>query len=162
MANVQIILKEHIKGLGSEADVVNVRRGFARNFLLPQGKAFEATKGNLRQVNQLKAIRAEREAKELAEAEKIASKLKKLKLKLTIKTGQAGKAFGSITNIDIAKAVLDESSIELDRHSIELEKPIKTTGSFEIPVKLHPDVSVTLKIKVLAEGAADTDESKDA
>ena len=81
MANVEVILKEQIKGLGAEADVVKVKRGFARNFLVPQGRAFEASAGNLRHLNHLKAARAEREAKELQEAEKIASKLKKLKLK---------------------------------------------------------------------------------
>ena len=105
MPTTQVILKEKIKGLGAEADVVKVKRGFARNFLLPQGKAYEATKGNLRYTERLKAVRAEREAKETLEAEKLAAKLKKLKLKLTLSTGQGGKAFGSITTIDIAKAI---------------------------------------------------------
>ncbi|TDU67212.1 large subunit ribosomal protein L9 [Prosthecobacter fusiformis] len=163
MANVQVILKEKIQGLGAEADVVHVKRGFARNFLVPQGKAYDASAGNLRNLNHLKAIRAEREAKELQEAEKIASKLKKLKLKLTLQTGQGGKAFGSITNMDIAKAVADSAAkVELDRHQIQLDKPIKSTGTFEIPVKLHADVNCFLKLTVLAEsdaGAADTDDS---
>lgn len=152
MANVQVILKEKISGLGAEADVVQVKRGYARNFLVPQGKAYEATAGNLRNVNHLKAIRAEREAKELQEAEKTASKLKKLKLKLTLQTGQGGKAFGSITTIDIAKAVAESAAkVELDRHLIQLEKPIKNTGTFEVPVKLHQDVSCFLKVTVIAD-----------
>lgn len=152
MATVQVILKEKIKGLGAEADVVDVKRGFARNFLVPQGKAFEATAGNLRNLNNLKAVRAEREAKELQEAEKIASKLKKLKLKLTLQTGQGGKAFGSITTMDIAAAVAESAAkVELDRHQIQLEKPIKSTGTFEVPVKLHADVNCFLKITVSAE-----------
>ncbi len=154
MATVQVILKEKIQNLGAEADVVKVRRGFARNFLVPQGKAYEATKGNLRQIENLKKVRAEREAAELAEAQKIAGKLKKLKLKLTLATGQGGKAFGSITTIDIAKAVQDESGIEIDRHLIQLEKPIKGTGSFEIPVKLHSEIDCFLKLTVAAEEAA--------
>ncbi|MEQ1749111.1 MAG: 50S ribosomal protein L9 [Prosthecobacter sp.] len=154
MANVQVILKEQIKGLGAEADVVRVKRGFARNFLVPQGKAYDTTPGNLRHLNHLKALRAERESKEVQEAEKIAAKLKKLKLKLTLQTGQGGKAFGSITTIDIAKAVLESAGkIELDRHQIQLEKPIKSTGSFEVPVKLHAEVSCFLKITVTAAGA---------
>lgn len=153
MANVQVILKEQIKGLGSEADVVGVKRGFARNYLLPQGKAYEASKGNLRHVENLKAIRAEREAKEIAEAEKTASKLRKLKLKMTLATGQGGKAFGSITTIDIAKAVADSvAKVELDRHQIQLERPIKSTGSFEVPVKLHGGVECFLKINVASAG----------
>ena len=82
MATTQVILKEKIKGLGAEADVVKVKRGFARNFLLPQGKAYEASQGNLRHTERLKAVRAEREAKEMADAEKLASKVKKVKLKL--------------------------------------------------------------------------------
>jgi large subunit ribosomal protein L9 len=151
MANVEVILKEKIKGLGAEADVVKVKRGFARNFLVPQGKAYEASAGNLRHLNHLKSLRAEREAKELQEAEKVASKLKKLKLKLTLQTGQGGKAFGSITTIDIAKAVAESSAkVELDRHQIQLDKPIKNTGSFEVPVKLHAEVSCFLKLSVSA------------
>lgn len=151
MANVEVILKEKIKGLGAEADVVKVKRGFARNFLVPQGKAYEASAGNLRHLNHLKSLRAEREAKELQEAEKIASKLKKLKLKLTLQTGQGGKAFGSITTIDIAKAVAESSAkVELDRHQIQLDKPIKNTGNFEVPVKLHGEVSCFLKLTVTA------------
>ena len=161
MANVEVILKEKIKGLGAEADVVKVKRGFAQNFLVPQGKAFVASAGNLRNINHLKAIRAERESKELQEAEKIASKLKKLKLKLTLATGQGGKAFGSITNMDIAKAVLESSAkVELDRHQIQLDKPIKNTGTFEVPVKLHADVSCFLKLTVTAtDGEAPADDS---
>lgn len=151
MANVEVILKEKIKGLGAEADVVKVKRGFARNFLVPQGKAYEASAGNLRHLNHLKSLRAEREAKELQEAEKIASKLKKLKLKLTLQTGQGGKAFGSVTTIDIAKAVAESSAkVELDRHQIQLDKPIKNTGNFEVPVKLHGEVSCFLKLSVTA------------
>lgn len=150
MAYAQVILKEHIKGLGAEADVVKVKRGYARNFLVPQGKAYDATAGNLRHLNSLKSLRAEREAKELQEAEKTASKLKKLKLKLTLQTGQGGKAFGSITTMDIAKAVAESAKIELDRHLFELDKPIKSTGAFEIPVKLHAQVSCFVKLTVTA------------
>jgi large subunit ribosomal protein L9 len=154
MPNTQVILKEQIKGLGAEADVVSVKRGFARNFLLPQGKAYEATKGNLRYTERLKAVRAEREAKEVAEAEKLASKLKKVKLKLTLSTGQGGKAFGSITTIDIAKALSEESKIDIDRHMIVLEKPIKNTGNFEITVKLGHEITATVKLNVSAAGEA--------
>lgn len=150
MAYAQVILKEHIKGLGAEADVVKVKRGYARNFLVPQGKAYDATAGNLRHLNSLKSLRAEREAKELQEAEKTASKLKKLKLKLTLQTGQGGKAFGSITTMDIAKAVAESAKVELDRHLFELDKPIKSTGTFEIPVKLHAQVSCFVKLTVTA------------
>ena len=155
MATVQVILKEKIQNLGAEADVVKVRRGFARNFLVPSGKAYEATKGNLRHIENLKKIRGEREAAELAEAQKTASKIKKLKIKLTLATGQGGKAFGSITTMDIAKAIKDESGIDLDRHQLQLDKPIKGTGSFDVPVKLHSDIECFVKVTVAAENAAE-------
>ena len=160
MATTQVILKEKIKGLGAEADVVKVRRGYARNFLVPVGKAYEATKGNLRHIENLKKVRAKREADELAEAEKTASKLKKVKLKMTLATGATGKAFGSITTIDIAKALEEQSKITLDRHQIQLEKPIKTTGKHEVNVKLLGDVTCFIRIDVAAEGAPEgaTDE----
>lgn len=158
MPTVDIILKEKIANLGAEGDVVKVRGGFARNFLIPQGKAYAANKGNLRQLNNLKKVRAEREAKEIEEAEKIAAKLKRLKLKLTLATGQSGKAFGSITTIDIQKAVAESAAkVELDRHQIELEKPIKGTGVFEVPVKLHAHVNCFLRITVTA---SDSDEGE--
>lgn len=164
MATVDIILKEKIASLGAEGDVVKVKGGYANNFLLPQGKAFIATKGNLRQLEKLKQVRAEREAKESEESEKIAAKLKKLKLKLTLTTGQGGKAFGSITSSDIQKAVAESSAkIELDKHQIELEKPIKSTGTFEIPVKLNAGVECFLKLTVVsAEGAeSEAEESEE-
>lgn len=161
MATTQVILKEKIKGLGAEADVVKVKRGFARNFLLPQGKAYEASQSNLRYTERLKAVRAEREAKEHAEVEKIASKLRKLKLKLTLTTGQGGKSFGAITTSDIAKGINEQANVEVDRHQIVLERPIKNTGAFEIEVKLGYEVNVTVKLTVSAAGdaAAEGDEA---
>ena len=154
MPTTQIILKEKIKNLGAEGDVVKVRAGYARNFLLPQGKAFEATPRNLKNLETLKKTRAEREAKELEEAEKVATKLRRAKIKLTLATGQGGKAFGSITASDIQKAILESSAkVDLDRHQIELDKPIKTTGVTEVPIRLHPDIDLTIKVHVTAAGA---------
>lgn len=162
MATTQVILKEQIKGLGAEADVVKVKRGFARNYLLPQAKAYEATKGNLRHTERLKAIRAEREAKEMAEAEKLGSKIRKVKLKLSLATGQGGKAFGAITTMDIAKALTEQAGVEIDRHQVVLERPIKNTGSFEVDVKLGYDITATVKITVSAAGEAGAAEGEDA
>ncbi len=163
MATTQVILKEKIINLGAEGDLVKVRAGFARNFLLPQGKAFAATKSNLSQLETLKKVRAEREAKELEEAEKTAVKLRRLKLKLTLATGQGGKAFGSITAMDIQKAVAESSAkTELEKHQIDLDKPIKSTGSFEIPIKLHHGVECVIKLVVFAaDGKAAAGESSE-
>lgn len=157
MATVQVILKEKIANLGAEADVVSVKAGYARNFLIPHAKAYEATKGNLLQVKNLKAKRAEREAKEIGEAQAVAAKIKKLNLKLELATSQAGKAFGAITNMDIAKA-LEAQKITIDRHSIELDKPIKGTGKFEVPIRLHSEVEVTLRLTVTSNGEAADEE----
>ena len=162
MASTQVILKEPIKGLGAEADVVQVKRGYARNFLLPQGKAYEATKGNLRYTERLKAVRSLREATERAEIEKMATKLRKVKLKLSLATGQGGKAFGAVTTMDIAKGLLDQSGIELDRHHIELERPIKNTGAFDIEVKLGYEISATFKLTVASEKDAEESEASAA
>jgi large subunit ribosomal protein L9 len=158
MAHVQVILKEKIATLGAEADIVPVRAGYARNFLIPKGKAFEATSGNLRHVEHLKAKRAEREGKELADAQALASRMKKLNIRLQLSTNQAGKAFGAITNMDIANA-LAEHKIEIDRHQIQLEKPIKSTGKFEVPVRLHPEVEATLRVTVNAAEGEGTEEA---
>ncbi len=156
MANAQVILKEKIEGLGAEADVVKVRSGYARNFLIPQGKAFEANKSNLRHVEALKANRAAREAEELKTIKEFATKISKLKPKFTLSTGQGGKAFGSVTNIDIHKE-LEAAGIHIDRHNIELDKPIKKSGKSEVSIRLHPEVTAILTITV--EAGEDEDEA---
>lgn len=148
MANAQVILKEKIEGLGAEADVVKVRAGYARNFLIPQGKAYEASRSNLRHVEALKASRARREAEELLVFQELATKISKLKPKFTLSTGgQGGKAFGSVTSMDIHKE-LENNGIVIDRHAIELEKPIKKSGATEVTIRLHPEVITTITISV--------------
>ena len=149
MANAQVILKEKIEGLGAEADVVKVRAGYARNFLIPQGKAYEATRSNLRHVEALKSARARREAEELLTYQELATRISKLKPKFTLSTGQGGKDFGSVANIDIHKE-LEAAGIEIDRHAIELDKPIKKSGKTDVTIKLHPQVMPILTIEVEA------------
>ena len=103
MATTEVILRKKIRGLGVEADVVTVKAGFARNYLIPSGRAYEATKGNLRNLTTLQANRAQREAEELNEAQELAGKIGKIHPKFTLETGQGGKAFGSITSMDLHK-----------------------------------------------------------
>ncbi len=160
MANAQVILKEKIQGLGAEADVIKVRAGYARNFLIPQGKAYEATRANLRHVEALKATRARREGEELLAFQEIATRISKITPKFTLSTGQGGKAFGSVTSIDIHKE-LEAAGIQIDRHAIELEKPIKKSGKSEVVIRLHPQVSALLTIKVEA-GENATEEAVEA
>ena len=166
MAVTEVILKENIPGLGAEADVVKVRRGFARNFLVPKGKAYEVTPGNLKRLNLLKTKRAEREARELNEAEELARKINKLKLEFILETGETGKAFGSVTAKDIEDKLQAEGGVTVDRHRIRIERPIKETGEMEVPIQLHADVTATLKIEIKAhtpapkEPEAETKDSK--
>jgi large subunit ribosomal protein L9 len=150
MAYTQIILKENVPGLGAEADVVKVRKGFARNHLIPAGQAYEITPSNLKRLNQLKVKRAEREASELNDAEEFARKIGKVKLEFTLETGETGKAFGSVTSRDIEEKLLSEHGITIDRHKIDLERPIKESGEKEVAIKLHHEVSAVLKIEVKA------------
>jgi large subunit ribosomal protein L9 len=148
MPSTQIILTENVPGLGAEADVVKVRRGYARNFLLPTGKAHEVTPRAMRQIDMLKAKRAEREARELNEAEDLARRISKLKVTLILHTGENGKAFGSITANDLAERLKQELSRDIDRHLLVLEHPIKTTGEHEVPLKLHQGVTAKFKFNV--------------
>ena len=153
MALTEVILREKIDNLGAEADVVKVKAGFARNYLIPAGKAYEATKGNLRQIENLQVARAKREAEELNEAQELASKISRMKPKFTLDVGKNGKAFGSVTTIDIHKA-LEDKGISIDRTAIQLVKPIKSTGKSDVEVKLHADVTTSLTITVEATEAA--------
>lgn len=149
MAFTEVILIANIPNLGAEADIVKVRRGFARNFLLPQGKALEITAGSLRRVNHLKGKRAEREAREVTAAEELASKINKLSLSFTLDAGATGKAFGSVTAKDIHDRIAADLKLtDFPKHAVVLEKAIKESGEHAIAVKLHPDVTANLKIQV--------------
>ena len=154
MALTEVILREKIINLGAEADVVKVKAGFARNFLIPNGKAYEATKGNLRQIENLQANRAKRETEELNEAQELSGKIARSKPKFTLDVGKNGKAFGSVTSIDIHKA-LEDKGISIDRHAIQLDKPIKSTGKTDVEIKLHADVTTSVTITVEASEPAE-------
>ena len=163
MSQTEVILTAHIPSLGAEADVVKVRRGYARNFLIPRGMAHEVTPATQRMTNSLNARRAEREAKELNDANDLAKRLGKLKLSFVLETGESGKAFGAITANDIADRVKAESGTEIDRHAIVLERPIKETGDFSVDVRLHSDVHAALKLTVSSKNpkpAAEADEAE--
>ncbi len=148
MPLTELILTENVPGLGAEADVVKVRRGYARNYLLPHGKAHEVTPGALRQIDALKQKRAEREARELNEAEEVARRIGKARFVFTLETGETGKAFGSVTAQDIVNRIKNELGAEIDRHKIVLERPIKDTGEHEVSVRLHHDVTAQLTFQV--------------
>ena len=149
MANTEVVLTESIGSIGAEGDVVTVRRGYARNFLLPHGKALELTSASLHQLNYLKSRRAKREARERAVAQELGLTISKLKLVFELNTGEGGKVFGSVTARDVEKKILSEvRSASLPRHAVFLERPIKAIGYHEVLVKLHPQVVVQLSISV--------------
>ena len=158
MSQIEVILKQKVENLGAEADVIKVKRGYALNYLIPEGKAYEATQGNLKQIEALKKARALREADEIESATKLANRLNKQRLKFELATGQGGKAFGSVTSKDIqdSLAETDRQFRDIDRKQIILKKPIKRTGDFEVEVKIHQDINATLKIKVSATALDET------
>jgi large subunit ribosomal protein L9 len=158
MAFTEVILTANISSLGAEADIVKVRRGYARNFLLPNGKALEINSGSLRQINHLKAKRAEREAREVTAADELASKINKLSLVFTLDAGETGKAFGSVTAKDIHDRIVADLKLEdLPKHAVVLEKAIKESGEHTVAVKLHADVSAKLKLTVKINAPAPTE-----
>jgi large subunit ribosomal protein L9 len=163
MAYAEVILTENIPSLGAEADLVKVRRGFARNFLIPQGKALEVTPGSLRKINHLRAKRAEREGRELTAAEQLAARINRLLLNFTLETGETGKAFGSITAKDIHDRLAEElGDVELPKHAVSLDKAIKESGEHEVEVKLHHAVTAKLRIKISTPKRASAEETHEA
>ena len=150
MPTTEVILTEKVAHLGAEADLVKVKSGYARNFLLPQGKAIEKSSGAVHRVNVLKKKRAEREAKELNDAQDFARRIGKMKLSFELETGEQGKAFGSVTASDIADKIRAElgGNTEFDRHSIVLPKALKDSGKHDVEIKLHHDITATVTVTI--------------
>ena len=157
---VEVILKTKIEGLGSEADIVSVKPGYARNFLIPKDFAAPATSATKRQMEDLKRKRAEREASELNAAQELAGKLGKLKLVFTLAAGEGqDKSFGSVTNQDIANK-LKEAGHDIDRKKIDLPKPIKDLGEHEVTVKLGSEIQAKLNVTVNHPAPKETAETE--
>jgi len=157
MPLTELILTENVPGLGAEADLVKVRRGYARNYLLPRKMAYEVTPATLRQLNTLKQKRAEREARELNDAQELARRIGKARFVFTLETGETGKAFGSVTAQDIVKRLKNEVGVDIDWHKIVLERPIKDTGEHDVAVKLHHDLTAQLVFQVKSAAEPKTD-----
>ena len=147
---IEVILREDVKSLGKAGEMVRVKPGYARNFLLPQGLAFEATEGNKKRIAAETRARSVRHQAERADAERSAATLSAVNLTLTGKAGDEGKLFGSITAQDIAEALAAQGH-QVDRRRIELEHPIKTLGQHSIQVRLHPDVHAEVRVSVVPE-----------
>lgn len=145
---MKVILKEDIKGLGKMGDIVNIAEGYGRNFLIPGRKAVEATTHNIKAVEHEKKMLEEKMKRGKQEVDELSNKISEISVTIPRQVGEGEKMFGSVTSADIAEA-LDKEGIKLDKRQIHLEKPIKELGLFQVPVKLHPEVSAELKIWVV-------------
>jgi large subunit ribosomal protein L9 len=151
MAHTKILLREDIDDLGVRGDIVRVRAGYARNYLLPRKLAVEATTSNVKQIDQERAALLKREAKERTSAEGQAAQLGSIVFEFKRKAGEQGALYGSVTSMDLAEA-LKEHGYEVDRHRIHLREPIKRLGDFKVPLRLHRAVTIDLQVKVSPEG----------
>ena len=151
MAHTKILLREDVDDLGSRGEIVRVRAGYARNYLLPRKLAVEATSSNVKQIEGERAALLKKEAGERTTAEGQAEQISKLVLEFKRKSGEQGALYGSVTSMDIAES-LKERGYEIDRHRLHLREPIKRLGEFNVPLRLHREVSIDLQVKVVSEG----------
>jgi len=151
MAHTRILLREDVDDLGARGEIVRVRAGYARNYLLPRKLAVEATTNNVKAIEQERAALLKKEANERSTAQGQADQLGALVLEFKRKAGEQGALYGSVTSMDIAEE-LKQRGYEIDRHRIHLREPLKRLGEFAVPLRLHREVTVDLKVKVAAEG----------
>ena len=147
---MKIILTHEVSGLGTPGDVVEVKNGYGRNYLLPQGFAIQWSKGAEKQVTVIKRARSAREIRDLGQANEVKQQLSSLKVTLSARSGTGGRLFGSITPAEITDAVKAAGGPALDRRRLELSGQIKTTGTHTVQVKLHPEVTATFPVNVVA------------
>ena len=147
---MKVILQSDVPNLGKVGEIVNVRDGYARNFLVPRGLAVIADDGNVKRLGHQKRVAAKKAEKELAAAKELAERLGSTAVSIRHQAGEEGKLFGSVTNRDIADALIAEG-FELDRRWIQLEEPIKSLGVFNVPVKLPRDVQASVKVYVIQQ-----------
>jgi large subunit ribosomal protein L9 len=147
---MKIILTSEVTGLGTPGDIVEVKDGFGRNYLLPQGFAIPWTKGAEKQVTSIKRARSAREIRDLGHANEVKGQLEALKVSLTARAGTGGRLFGSVTPSEVQEAVKAAGGPELDRRRIELPGHIKSLGQYQVSVRLHPEVTAKFALNVVA------------
>lgn len=148
---MKIILQKEVDKLGAPGEVVAVKDGYARNFLIPQGLAVPASKGAERHAERLRRAHLEKVGKEVEEAREAAARLEASPVRIEVRAGEDGRLFGSITAADVAAALAKTSGLEVDRRKVRLAEPIKSTGTHEVGVHLHPEVDATITVEVVAQ-----------
>jgi len=148
---LKIILARDYEKLGNAGDIVNVKDGFAKNFLIPNNIALFATRGNINQMEIVKKSLVKKEVKNIEDAKQVAALLTDLKLTFTVNSSPEGKLYGSITNKDIAEKILEERKVDIDKKKIELAEHIKEVGEYDVEVKLYKDVKAEIKVVVVSE-----------
>jgi large subunit ribosomal protein L9 len=157
---LKVILIRDYEKLGNTGDIISVRDGFAKNFLIPNNIAIIATRGNINQMEIVKKSLIKKEAKNIEEAQKIAEVVNGTELRFLVNSSPDGKLYGSITNKDIADKILEEKKIEVDRKKIELEEHIKEVGNYEIELKLYKEVKAVIKVEVASDDVVKEEDSE--
>ncbi|WP_129664438.1 50S ribosomal protein L9 [Phytoactinopolyspora endophytica] len=146
---MKLILTQEVSGLGAAGDVIEVKGGYGRNYLIPQGYAMAWTKGAQKEIDAIRRARSSREIADLDTAREVKAKLEKSPVRLSAKAGDTGRLFGAITPADIASAVTDAGGPPVDKRRVEVGKPIKTIGEHRVTVRLHPEVSADVRLNIV-------------
>lgn len=158
---MKVILAKDYEKLGSAGDIINVKDGFAKNYLIPNNIVWLLTKGNLNQMEIVKKSLIKKDAGNIAEAKKLLLLIDNAVITIKVNSSPEGRLFGSITNKDIAEKILEEKKIELDRKKIELEEHIKEVGSYKVVIKLYKDVKATIQLEIVSDEFAKAQEKAD-
>jgi large subunit ribosomal protein L9 len=146
---MKLILTHEVTGLGAPGDVVEVKDGYGRNYLLPRGLATPWTKGGQKQVDSIRRARQAREIATLEDAQQVKSTLESKPVKLTVNAGASGRLFGAVTPSDVATAVKETTGSDVDKRKVEIGQPIKNVGTYQVQVRLHPDVQAVIDLEVV-------------
>ncbi|MEY2565520.1 MAG: large subunit ribosomal protein [Actinomycetota bacterium] len=149
---MRVVLRTDIENVGKKGDILDVADGFARNYLIPKGRAIAATKGVQSQADAMRRSRDKKDTADREAAEVVARTLVPAVIRIAAKAGAEGKLFGSVTTSDLAESVQSQTGVELDRRRIHLDEPIRSVGTHEVPVKLHSDVEFRLTVEVTPGG----------
>jgi len=148
---MKLILTQEVTGLGAPGDVVEVKDGYGRNFLVPRGVAMRWTRGGEKQIDSIRRGRQVREIREAGDAKVVKGRLEGLSVRLPVRSGGTGRLFGAVTVADIVAAISKAGGPEVDKRRVEVASPIKTVGAHQVTVRLHPEVTATVNVEVVAE-----------